>query len=255
MLRLFVLALSAVFVLVACAVRTPPSGRTAPQQRSREAPPPRPGEPGGAAVGSGAHAAGPTMADHLEDHFAQVAEARLALIDGDLGRAREIAGTLESLDPVTALPPSWRPWIGDTRSAAMRIRGATTVERAAEGIAEAAVACAACHEEKGFGLQAPSDPAPSGDPDAMWRVRWAEEALWYGLTAPDDGRWGAGAVALAGDPLLSDTARWAALRAREQRMHDQASVAAAARGLAERSRAYATLLAACATCHAEERTE
>jgi cytochrome c553 len=195
------------------------------------------------------------MADHLSDHFAKVSEAREALIEGDLGKAKEIASTLESMDPVTALPPSWRPWIGDTRAAAMRVRDATTVEAAAAGIAEAALACAECHEEKGFQLQQPPDRPHSGAPDAMWRVRQAEDALWFGLTAPDAAQWRFGAVALAGDPLLSDTARWAALRPAEEQMKRMASTAATARDLEERGRAYGRLLAACATCHVEERPE
>ncbi|MBW1879163.1 MAG: hypothetical protein JRJ84_12440 [Deltaproteobacteria bacterium] len=249
MVRLFVLAVSAVLLLVACAVRVPPSGRTAPQQPSREAPQARPGEP---ATG---RASGPTMADHLSDHFAQVSEAREALIGGDLARARDLAGTLQSLDPITGLPPSWRPGFADTRSAAMRVRDATTLEAAAVGIAEAAIACAECHEEKGFDLRAPPRGTSPGVPDAMWRVRRAEEALWFGLTAPDDARWREGAVALAGDPLLSDTTRWAALRPAEEQMRDMASMAVSVRDLEERGRVYGRLLAACATCHAEERPQ
>jgi len=244
MVRLLALAVSAVFVLMACAMPVPPQSQPAPQQPSRSQP--RPAEQAPAVVG-------PTMADHLEDHFGKVTEARMALIDGDLRSAGDIAATLESLDPVNGLPPSWRPWYADTRSAARRIRDASTVEDAGRGIAEAARACAGCHQENRLHLvPEPIGPNP-GAPDAMWRVRQAEEALWFDLTAPDDARWHDGAVALAGDPLLSDTAQWAALRPAEERMRDMATAAGSTRGLEDRARAYGRLLAACATCHARER--
>lgn len=197
-------------------------------------------------------------AAHQRMHVRFGAALRLeqAIAHGDLDRAHAEAHALAALDDPEVLPV-WRPYFEAIREAARQVEAAGGAVAAARLTATLGRRCARCHEAIAARIAFPAEPAPPGDPKLVIQMlghQWAAAQMWQGLIGPSDGRWLAGARALAAAPLnivaqgvtptspreIDDVARI--------RLYANRAIAAASQDA--RADLFGSMLATCAHCHA-----
>jgi cytochrome c553 len=185
-----------------------------------------------------------TVTARMKGHLAEGDLIRRAVIVGDLDSARHAGAFLAGDEWTTNLRADWKPHLAGVQSSARHVAVALDLPAAARATGELAQACATCHEQVGK----PSFELPKlpDDASAMTRHVWATDAMWWGLFAPSDAAWTAGAEALGGAPLvLSDVP---AVEALARRTYEVAQLARSARG-EQRARLFGELLTTCASCH------
>lgn len=201
----------------------------------------------------------PDRAFHMRETFWMAIDARDALVDGDLERAKEAARRLVDYDYRDAFPEDFRPWIVHMKQLADDIVLAEGLHDAAAAVGGLGVTCGNCHWQKEAGPgQVPVDPEPWRDPpeelaERMDRHQIGIERLWTGLTAPSEEAWRQGTITLTrapiadpeheGEPVSELTGR------RVSRIRDLAQQARVASSHTERGRIYGELIATCADCH------
>jgi cytochrome c556 len=207
---------------------------------------------------------GPALAEsgaHHRDHMAHAWALERAVIRGDVGAARREARWLhEHLAGVRDEKDAARE-AGDYITALERSTTAQEAGAAATAAAAAFAACGSCHRASGLTPDIELPPLPAGTTIAshMQRDGRAAAALLQGLVTPSDDRWAAGAAALRQVPLapgdfpVSDRIGMAMQKV-DAAVRTLGADAAAARTHAERARAYGTLAAGCASCHARHTT-
>src|SRR5512139_3250241 len=135
----------------------------------------------------------PSTRDVMWKHFERVGEMESAVIDGDLERARNLAGVIAISDSIPGIPASGKPYEAALRDQA-RI-GATAPDLAAAGrsVAGRGMSCGNCHRalSRGPRFARTNRPVASEQPvtDAMLRHRWAVDQMWDGLIGPADSAW------------------------------------------------------------------
>jgi len=186
----------------------------------------------------------PDLAGAMNEHYFDAVLLQLAVIGGDLDEVRRAARELATLPEEAALPEAARPYAADVREAAGRAAAATTIAGAGAAVGDLARACGRCHTAAGAGPREPIEPAPSEPHMAVhvYGVYW----MGYGVYAPDERAWVAGAGALASAELGSDDAV-------EARVHALARRAAATTDAEARADVWGELLATCSPCHAAAR--
>jgi cytochrome c553 len=192
----------------------------------------------------------------MERHDAEATTMRLAVIDGDLGRLRKAAAELAARLPIAGVGDRLDAHQATLKSIAGRLSAATTLEVAATGAGELAVACGSCHADVGI-LPPPASDPPNGEAweSAMARHSWAADEMWTGLVWKSDARfrqavevWNATPLA---QPHTADDKRFTPeVLALEDRVHDLAEQAAAKMEPSRRAELYGEMLATCSACHA-----
>jgi mono/diheme cytochrome c family protein len=194
----------------------------------------------------------------MVNHYDIALELRDHAIAGDLTRARATARTLAELETTADLPPSVLLQLGPTRHEAEVMSDARTVEAAAQGAAEVAGTCGACHLANDVELP-PAIPGPTpgsatDDLEAhMEGLSRVTRRLWAGLIAPNEEDWQTGAadlIAVGGLPSGLEglvPARDVDLAAR--RLTRLAEEAASAHEDRYRVRALGEIWGTCAECH------
>lgn len=193
-----------------------------------------------------------SVAEHMREHFTQVAAIHDAVIRGDLEAVVEPATWLARHRPADSLPTGWESYVADMTLAAQRALQATTLEDAAKATAAMGLACGNCHQASAQGPRftlGAEITTERGVAAHMQRHQWAADRMWEGLVGPSDTSWVWGAATL----------REAALRPQGQpeRIEELAKLVhelgAQAEGIDEpaaRASLYGDLLRTCAECHA-----
>jgi cytochrome c553 len=191
----------------------------------------------------------------MQRHDAEATRMRAAVIDGDLTKVREAAAELRARLPLE---------IGGTRvdglqerlkSVTNQLAHAETIDGAAGGMGELAVACGSCHGQVGI-RPPPASDMPNGEDweSAMARHSWAADEMWTGLLWKNDARfqhavevWNATPLA---QPHTAEAKRFVPeVLAMEDRVHDLAQEAAAKMEPNRRGELYGRMLATCSACH------
>jgi cytochrome c553 len=135
-------------------------------------------------------------------HFWDAAEARKAVIAGDLEAVRAPMQRLATGDYGMEIPVDWMPWIEEMQAEARRGQGATSLREAAGAVAALGTSCAECHRATGGGGKFEGDTfgyqhlGRKGLEEKMARHLWSAEELWLGLSGPVHQAWARGAGAL-----------------------------------------------------------
>ena len=202
-----------------------------------KAPPPSPATVDRSAV--------PDLRDEMETHFYRALELQLAVLGGDLPAAKTAGAKLASDLESGTFPEPWAPFLVDTKRAAQRAADATTVPEASAALGALSESCASCHLGTRGG---PSEAVDmSVPPEHMARHLYAAYWMGYGLIAPDDHAWTAGARALSSTSIGADAP---AHRELDARLHDLAARAIPLTDLHARAELWSALLVACSECHA-----
>jgi cytochrome c553 len=198
---------------------------------------------------------------HMDEHAAALSSARDAVIAGDHEAARERLAWLATHEVTAELPAAWTTFVEAMRGAASDASKKEGIDGLAWGVAYVASECGSCHESMGKGPHDRDEPiAADGDTtrDHMIRHHEASEQMWKGLISGEDGRWLAGASALAEQEPLKDLRHPTTGAAPEGAAKLAAEVhALGAEGLGTMDRIgraglVGELLATCASCHAAE---
>lgn len=185
-------------------------------------------------------------------HYDQVANARDALVRGDLQAFRNHIGDLAERVPLKQLPEEARPFEPVLVSALLRAQAADSVPQAAERLAEVAGACGSCHKQMRVELPVAESTEP-GEEEVMKRHAWAIDQLWQGVIGNSDSSMERGYMMLSETPLYSDLSEQPDPMVLELqlRVHDEA--ASMLRKEADRdarAAAYGRMLGTCSQCHA-----
>lgn len=186
----------------------------------------------------------PNLQPAMDDHFVHALELQLAVMGGELDAAHRAGAALAEAPAPENLPEAAKPYVAAIAAIGDRASTAPTLADAAKASADLVVACAACHTASGGG---PKDeiPAPPVDDKHMGMHLYGAYWLGYGLFAPDERAWQAGAKALSTAKLLPDGAAPGA----DAAVHDLAKKALATTDTPARAALWADLLQSCEPCH------
>lgn len=210
------------------------------------------------AGGLGACTPTPSTRDYMWKHFERVGDMESAVIDGNLERARSLAGVIAISDSIPGLPANGKPYEAALRDQA-RI-GATAPDLAAAGRSVAGMgrSCGACHAalNRGPRFARTNRPVASEQPvtDAMLRHRWAMDQMWDGLIGPSDSSWRRGAAALQEEStymelIRPNVPRGDAMRAMAISIRQAGARAQNETDAEQRAIIYGRLLTTCTGCH------
>jgi cytochrome c553 len=197
----------------------------------------------------------------MSKHFARVTATQLAIIDGNLAKAKVQARAIADEPAPDGLPTTWRPHYDQLQAAARATADAANVVDAAEKVAAMGGACGSCHRDLGVTIEMASEAPPTSDGgavDAMRLHQWAADKMWDGLILPSEERWLAGVKALEEAPLTtSELTRPGPIdpelaRAVEQ-IRGWAKIAGESPDPDTRQHIYGHFLSSCASCHAAHR--
>ena len=197
---------------------------------------------------------------HMQATFWMAIVARDALIDGDLEATRSIAHELADHDYGDAFPPSWKHWVEDMQKQARALAIAADDAEAGQAVGALAVACGNCHRGQERGVRPPNAEAmpweepPEAITARMQRHAVGIEQMWFGLIAPSDDVWRAGAVTLTRAPLDAplegeEDPVDERFHAEFEHLRDLARKASAAPTYAARAHIYGEAITTCANCH------
>ena len=186
---------------------------------------------------------------HMAQHYGQVHDIQMALIDGNIPASRPAARWLaehRGEEYGAAAGPS----LEMMRNEATILLRQNDILPAARTLGRMGVACGDCHVamdiKVAFTVEEP--PVSSAIPAAqMTRHAWAMDRLWDGLSYPSDAAWKAGAGALTTMPVNFGNNEQA--NRLSVRIHDLSGQAAVASTPKERADTYGDLLETCALCH------
>lgn len=192
----------------------------------------------------------PDLAQAMNDHYLDALMLQLAVVGGDLGEVKRAGRALATLPEEDALPEVAKPYARAVREAAGRAAEASSIGDAARAVGELALACGRCHTAAAAGPEdRPGAPPSASDPHMavhLYGAYW----MGFGVYAPDERSWIAGADALATAPLAPGEAP--ALPGREgveDRIHAFGRRAAATADPAARAELFGEVLATCSECH------
>ena len=184
----------------------------------------------------------PPRAAHSHADVEAAANLQLAIVQGRLSDAHDIADRLAS--------------IAELRPSAQRIAHAGDVAAAGAELGRLGHACGSCHAAARARPVLASGAAPTDDttlPAQMARHQWAAVQLWQGVSGPADQAWSEGARVMAATPC-DVTKRVhekpnAEVFELAERLRDQAQHAAALTDADARAGLYGEMMATCASCH------
>src|SRR5688572_9177403 len=129
------------------------------------------------------------LRDHIKTHAQPAASLQVAVAQGRLIDAYDIAATFTG--PI---------YHEELRTAARRIERARDLQEIGSELGTLATACSNCHQTQKVTAEFRYDAAPAEDGTLhgqMHRHGWAAQRLWEGLTGPSDTAWSDGARVLA----------------------------------------------------------
>ncbi|HEX7480141.1 MAG TPA: hypothetical protein VF331_20245 [Polyangiales bacterium] len=191
--------------------------------------------------------------------FWAAVEARDAVIDGDLTRAKERADFLAH-ESFAALPGRYRFWVGQVQLTAGNAAVAAGDDDAAHWVAELALTCGNCHryanrDTEGKLPELASPPVAAGEDlhARMHRHMQAADDLWMGLARPSDAAWNRGARLLNEAPPEPPVREGEAVDPRVTEQLNQIKAlglrAITASTPHQRADVYGEFLARCPRCH------
>ncbi|MDH5676250.1 MAG: hypothetical protein OEZ06_29285 [Myxococcales bacterium] len=194
----------------------------------------------------------------MRGHFAHAAQAREALIRGDIEAAGAAMKWLAEHEKGDALPQTLRPLLQPMQQAAAGFAEVKTLREAGAALATTLTKCGACHQEAKDGPIFAASPMPTGE-DArshMQRHLWVASRMWEGLVLGSGELFAEAAKELEStgvDPaVLTGGAHAAKVKALTEHVHKLAEEAGATGADADadaRAHIYGRFLATCATCH------
>lgn len=190
----------------------------------------------------------------MHGHYQRAADAREALIRGDMDSARADMQWLAAHHEDEALAENLQPLLAQMQTGAARFAEATTLTEAGQALARTLVRCGNCHRESGGGFSVALPPLPEGDTSVahMQRHLWAATRMWEGLVVADAEQFTAGTDALR-EAALHDLARNGQpperVSALADHVHALGREAAGAADEDARADIYGRYLATCAACH------
>ena len=191
----------------------------------------------------------------MHGHYRRAADARDALIRGDMETARADMQWLSAHHEDEALADDLQPLLVQMHTEAARFADATTLTEAGQALARTLVRCGNCHRQHDAGFQVALPPLPEGDRnvDHMQRHLWSATRMWEGLVMADAEQFTAGTDALREAPL-HDLAGESGqpperVSALADHVHALGREAAEAADDDARASVYGRFLATCAACH------
>lgn len=197
---------------------------------------------------------------HMAEHLSKATAARDAVAEGNLTEAdASLAWLGDHIDPTTT-DPTIQALLGLLTSTSKTAAGAKTLDEAGAGVGQVSDACARCHQSLQIKLSSAVATLPAGA-DASGghkdRANWAVDALWTSVIASGDSAWTDGVTEL--QKLPQDAAGWGV-----QNPGPNATAAAATlkaftasgaddQNRTSRSEALGKVVAACGSCHAEQK--
>jgi hypothetical protein len=207
----------------------------------------------------------PTADEHMRHHFGLVAQARDAVIRGDVAGVTGPMAKLHEGDYGIEIPQDWMSSLSDMQLEARRGARATTLQEAARAVGMVSRHCGECHSTFGRPEDLAQDaphPDDRGVRGAMALHDYAAEQMWLGLTVPSHEAWirGADAISAHWDPLGGAPGEGgAAAEAGPETDESVVRLIEAIRDMGPelreaqtslaRARAYGQLLADCGGCH------
>ncbi|HEY5923816.1 MAG TPA: hypothetical protein VIV11_19175 [Kofleriaceae bacterium] len=191
---------------------------------------------------------------HSREQLEAAASLQLAIMQGRLADARDLAGQLA----VHEMPArsGWQPYVAELRDSAHLIARADDVAAAGAELGRLGRACGSCHAASGARPVLAAGVAPTDDTTLaaqMLRHQWAAVQLWQGVSGPADQAWQDGArvmVATRADvhKRVHEKPN-AEVFMLAERLHEQARHAAALTDVDARAGLYGEVMATCASCH------
>jgi mono/diheme cytochrome c family protein len=192
----------------------------------------------------------PPKAMPMAEHFVQGEEIRIALIAGDLEKAKQPAQWLVDNLVTEDMPVRWRAHVPKVKRNAKKIVDATEIVDAAKAAGKLGEACGECHADIGIQLSPPDRPTPLKDDTTfaqMDRHSYAAERLWDGLVGSMDDAWTEGATLMRDAPLHGDAAPEPVMTLAAS-VHDLATSSLELKP-ADRGERFGEIISTCATCH------
>jgi mono/diheme cytochrome c family protein len=181
---------------------------------------------------------------HTRDQLVAANDLQLAVAQGRLSDARDLAVVLASDMPA------------DVQQPAQRISHVDDLAAAGLELGRLAGACGGCHAKFGVSAAIPPRTAPAeaaGLTAQMARHAWGATRLWEGVTGPAEHAWIDGAVVIAKTPCDIQTVMRGKpnVRAFElaEQLREQAIRAGGAAHLEARANLYGEVMSTCASCH------
>jgi len=195
----------------------------------------------------------PRAAERMQEHFADVAAARDAVIQGDVEGVRGPLGRIAAAEYGADMPYDWRQWVGEMQESAGGYAEVADLLAAATAVASLTESCADCHRTTLGGPAIPPAEEPVQEDDLQGHMRrhdWGVQQLWLGLTAPSHEAWARGAQAITGDPVASDDESInEAIAPHLEELRALGIRAQEAGQPADKAGVYAELISKCAVCH------
>jgi cytochrome c553 len=196
----------------------------------------------------------------MHRQFSRTVELQTAVIQGDLGRAREAGAWLATHELIQPFPPEFDPYREEILEQASLISRADQLERIADHTGRIAVACGRCHEATTGGPHfVVAGGPPRGTPQAQQMIThlWALDRMWEGLVGPSHASWKAGAEALReawrADPsLIPTSSAMGAPKGPGAQLAGLAERALRAGAAEARGVVFGEVLATCRACHQAE---
>jgi cytochrome c556 len=194
-----------------------------------------------------------TLAEHMGEHYAKATQVQTAVINADLGAAKEAAAWLAGHTVDDAFPENA---LDEMRFAAQEVVDADNIHTAAKAVGLIGAACGHCHQLMSIKPDLKSSiDYRLGDtlPERMSRHLWAADRMWAGLITNSDQAWKEGAemlleAPLKGEDVTGDTE--AAIDYIGALIRDLAIRARAASKREQRAELYGEFVARCSSCHA-----
>ena len=193
----------------------------------------------------------------MRGHFTRAANARDAMVRGDLTQAREHMNWLATHQRAGDLPTDLQPLLTQMQTEAGHFAEAETLTEAGTALARTLTRCGSCHRAAEAGPEIATPPVPEGDDVAahMQRHRWAADRMWAGLVSDDAEMYTAGAHELReaslheGELPGHDEHPPERITNITTHVHELGFNAEEATEWDERANIYGRLLATCAACH------
>jgi cytochrome c553 len=191
------------------------------------------------------------------EHYQEVADLQMAVIEGDLERAQAQGRWISEHETMEGLPDGSEPFVSEMRVQAGRVAAAPDLHAAAEAVGSMGRTCSTCHVA--YGVQSRVKHGGSHDlteeagSSAIGLHVTAADHLWDGLVGPSDSMWNAGARGLEQVPWFEGRIGAEAGLAVPQQMAEDLRALGRRAGRqtdpGQRAQTYGEVLSRCASCH------
>lgn len=184
----------------------------------------------------------------MDGHYEQGVQAREAIVDGDVDKARKELVRLAGRLPVATLPDGARPHEAALALALERAGEVQDLSAASKAMGDVVMACAACHQAQQIDPFLVGEARP-GEGNSGVEHHVAAERVWEALVSGTGAGYDRARATLVEPPRFGGSEGGPPLAASFQ-THATRAVAKDT-GARDRGTAYGQLLQTCAACHAE----